>query len=235
MDRLEAIIEKQRELQARVDDRYMSDDPAVRAAFMRDHRGYLADEVAEALYEMPNYKLWKDYNDMSPEKREVQWQKVRMELVDSLHFFVNLLIGAGMTAEEVYQMYMAKNSENHRRQDAGYTSEVSYRDQAVGDVMDIWPDTETFTEFIEMLSEAGIEPDMTKRHDVLYDEILYHMEDMKKDKFNDHHHIGRFSLINKLHSQLGYTDSEIHRIMDEVANELGLRYTNYYGGGYTWQ
>lgn len=135
MDRLEAIIEKQRELQSRVDNRYMSDDPAVRAAFMRDHRGYLADEVAEALYEMPNYKLWKDYSDMSPEKRGVQWQKVRMELIDSLHFFVNLLIGADMTAEEIYQMYMAKNNENHRRQDAGYTSDVSYRDQGVDEVM----------------------------------------------------------------------------------------------------
>lgn len=136
MDRLEAIIEKQRKLQERVDKRYTSEDPAVRAAFMRDHRGYLADELAEALYEMPNYKQWKDYSDMSPEKREVQWQKVRMELIDCLHFFVNLLIGAGMNAEEIYQMYMAKNDENHRRQDAGYTSDVSYREQAVEEVMD---------------------------------------------------------------------------------------------------
>ena len=41
----------------------------------------------------------------------------------------------GMTAEEFFEMYMAKNKENHRRQDAGYTADVSYRDQAVEDVM----------------------------------------------------------------------------------------------------
>lgn len=100
---------------------------------------------------------------------------------------------------------------------------------------DIWPDEETFSEFVSMLNDVGIEPDMSKRYDVLYDEILYHMEDMKKDKFNDHHHIGRFSLINKLHSLLGYTAEEVHKIMDEAAKELGLRFTNYYGGGYTWE
>ena len=98
---------------------------------------------------------------------------------------------------------------------------------------DIWPDDETFSEFIDMLRNAGIEPDMNARHDVLYDEIIYTMEDTKKDKF-DEHHIGQFYLINKLHSQLGYTNEEVHKIMDEVAKELGLRYTAYYGGGYTW-
>lgn len=135
MDRLETIMNMQKGFQERLGTDFANMGDEERAAFMRNHRGYLADEVAEALYEMPNYKMWKNYDDMSPEKREVQWQKVRMELIDSLHFFVNLLLGAGMTAEEVYQMYLAKNKENHRRQDAGYDSETSYRDQAVEDVM----------------------------------------------------------------------------------------------------
>ena len=132
---LKAIMEKQRELQTRLGTNFATMSDEDRAAFMRNHRGYLADEVAEALYEMPNYKLWKDYSNMSPEARDVAWQKVRMELVDSLHFFVNLLLCAGFTAEELYEMYMAKNAENHRRQDAGYTADTSYRDQAVEDVM----------------------------------------------------------------------------------------------------
>ena len=99
---------------------------------------------------------------------------------------------------------------------------------------DIWPDTETFLEFIDLLKDASIEPDMTKRHDVLYDEILYHMEQMKNDKFNYHRHVGRSSLMNELHSQLGYTTEEVYTIMDESAKKLGLSYTTYYGGGYTW-
>lgn len=159
MDRLEAIMEKQRELQTRLGTNFAAMSDEERAAFMRNHRGYLADEVAEALYEVPNYKLWKDYSNVSPEARNIQWQKVRMELIDSLHFFVNLLLCSGMTAEEVYQMYMAKNAENHRRQDAGYTSDVSYRDQSVEDVMStrcsVTYDGETFSseKFIALLTD----------------------------------------------------------------------------------
>lgn len=136
MDRLEQIMEKQRELQLRLGTDFSNMTLEERAAFMRDHRGYLADEVAEALYEMPCYKLWKDYSKMSEGDVLVAWQKVRMELVDSLHFFVNLLLCAGFTAEELHAMYMAKNKENHRRQDEGYDTDCSYRDQAVEDVLD---------------------------------------------------------------------------------------------------
>lgn len=136
MDRLEQIMEKQRELQLRLGTDFSNMTLEERAAFMRDHRGYLADEVAEALYEMPCYKLWKDYSKMSESDVLIAWQKVRMELVDSLHFFVNLLLCAGFTAEELHAMYMAKNKENHRRQDEGYATDCSYRDQAVEDVLD---------------------------------------------------------------------------------------------------
>ena len=99
---------------------------------------------------------------------------------------------------------------------------------------DIWPD-DVFVKFIDTLDTAGIHVDLNARHDVLYDKILYYMEELKKDKFNGVHHIGRFSLINRLASLLGYTDSaDVHKIMNEVAESLGLRYTDYHGGGYTW-
>lgn len=135
MDMLKTIMEKQRELQTRLGTNFAALTDEERAAFMRDHRGYMEDEIAEALYEMPNYKSWKDYSGMSPEKREVQWQKVRMELIDALHFFTNLLLAAGFTAEEVCYMYMEKNKENHERQDRGYSDDVSYREQGVDEVI----------------------------------------------------------------------------------------------------
>lgn len=136
MDKLEQIMDKQAELQKRLGTDFSTMSLEERAEYMRNHRGYLADEIAEALYEMPNYKLWKDYSGMSEGDTHRAWQKVRMELIDSLHFFVNLLLCAGMTADEVYEMYMAKNKENHRRQDEGYTADKSYREQAVEDVME---------------------------------------------------------------------------------------------------
>ena len=132
---LATIMNKQRELQERLGYDFSKMTEAERAEFMRNHRGYLEDEVAEALYEMPGYKTWKDYSGMSDEAKEIAWAKVRMELIDALHFFINLLLDAGFTADEVFKMYMMKNAENHRRQDEGYTADVSYRDQAVEDVM----------------------------------------------------------------------------------------------------
>lgn len=135
MDKLEQIMKKQAELQKRLGTDFSNMTLEERADFMRNHRGYLADEVAEALYEMPYYKLWKNYDKMNEEDITAAWQKVHMELIDSLHFFVNLLLCAGMTADEVHDMYMMKNKENHRRQDEGYTADVSYREQSVEDVM----------------------------------------------------------------------------------------------------
>lgn len=132
---LATIMKKQREFQERLGFNFSTMTEQERAEFMRNHRGYLEDELAEALYEMPGYKTWKDYSGMSTEAKEIAWQKVRMELVDAFHFFVNLLLGAGFTADELFKMYLMKNSENNRRQDAGYTSDVNYRDQAVEDVM----------------------------------------------------------------------------------------------------
>lgn len=132
---LTTIMNKQREFQERLGFKFSEMTEQERAGFMRNHRGYLEDELAEALYEMPGYKTWKDYSSMSTEAKEIAWQKVRMELIDALHFFVNLLLCAGFTADEVLNMYLMKNAENNRRQDAGYTADDSYRDQPVEDVM----------------------------------------------------------------------------------------------------
>lgn len=136
---LDTMMSMQKNLQARLGTNFAELSDEERAQFMRNHRGYLEDELAEALYEMPYYKLWKDYSTMNPEAGDVAWQKVRMELIDALHFFMNLLLCAGMTAEEVFNMYLMKNKENFERQDRGYTSDVSYREQAVEDVMESTP------------------------------------------------------------------------------------------------
>ena len=139
MDKLTHIMALQADLQRRLGTDFTKMSMEERVDFMRNHRGYLADELAEAMYELPYYKKWKDYSHMSEEAAAYAMQKVRMELVDCLHFFINLLLCAGMTADEVYDMYVAKNKENHRRQDDGYTADKSYRDQAVEDVMSTKP------------------------------------------------------------------------------------------------
>jgi dimeric dUTPase (all-alpha-NTP-PPase superfamily) len=106
-----------------------------RTAFVKEHSIHLNQEINELLYELPFFKPWKDYSGMSEEEMHEAIQKAKMELVDSWHFFMNIALGLGMTAEEFDAMYCAKNKENHRRQDAGYTAGVSYKNQSVDEVM----------------------------------------------------------------------------------------------------
>ena len=44
----------------------------------------------------------------------------KFEIIDILHFFMNMAISIGMTPQEMYNMYMSKNTENRDRQSRGY-------------------------------------------------------------------------------------------------------------------
>lgn len=44
----------------------------------------------------------------------------KFEIIDILHFFMNMAISIGMTPQEMYNMYMSKNAENRDRQSRGY-------------------------------------------------------------------------------------------------------------------
>ena len=68
----------------------------------------MLSELAELIDEV-NFKWWKN-------PKEVSEQRVKEEIVDILHFFTAMCLHAGMTADELYEMYMEKNKENFDRQ-----------------------------------------------------------------------------------------------------------------------
>lgn len=68
----------------------------------------MISELAELLAEV-NFKWWKN-------PKPVDTAAVKEELVDILHFFVGMCLRAGMTSEEMYRIYLAKNEENFKRQ-----------------------------------------------------------------------------------------------------------------------
>jgi dimeric dUTPase (all-alpha-NTP-PPase superfamily) len=47
-------------------------------------------------------------------------EKMQGELVDLLHFWLNLCLVARMTPSDVLNKYLEKNKLNHTRQDTGY-------------------------------------------------------------------------------------------------------------------
>ncbi|MDR3051625.1 MAG: dUTPase [Oscillospiraceae bacterium] len=82
----------------------------------------LMSELAELVDEV-NFKWWKN-------PKPVNEDAVKEELVDILHFFVSMCLKMGMTAQELYDIYLRKNAENIRRQQGrsdkpGYTAPVA--------------------------------------------------------------------------------------------------------------
>lgn len=78
----------------------------------------MVSELGELLDEV-SFKWWKD--------QEVDPEAAKEELVDILHFFVSMCIKAGITSQDLYEAYLAKNKENFARQNGesdkpGYTS-----------------------------------------------------------------------------------------------------------------
>lgn len=113
IDMLENIFRMQRDLQARIGIDLDNMTDADRADALRVNAYALEDEIHEALRET----RWKPWAKPGPVFRDRA--KYVEELVDSLHFFVNLCLHGGISADELYREYLAKNLINHERQDSG--------------------------------------------------------------------------------------------------------------------
>lgn len=120
MNELEYMFKIQKAFQDRVDQRYKSTDLKERAAFLRDHFVFCNQEMQEMLYEIPFFKHWKDYSKMTDEEIKEAYDKAKEEIIDAWHFFINIMLGLGMTAEELFTRYLDKHKENIRRQNEGY-------------------------------------------------------------------------------------------------------------------
>lgn len=68
--------------------------------------------------ELRDELLWKWWS-----KDALDMQNIRVEIVDQLHFWISLALTAGLSAEDVFQAYIRKNTVNHQRQDKEYSKE----------------------------------------------------------------------------------------------------------------
>jgi len=100
-----------------------------RTAFIKEHSLHLNQEINEMLYELPYFKPWKDYAGMDTEAKQVAFAAARKEMIDAWHFFMNIMLALGFSAEEFIAMYFEKNKINYQRQKDGYTFDKSYREE----------------------------------------------------------------------------------------------------------
>lgn len=82
-----------------------------RAVYIRNMVLALTDELHEALRETG----WKPWST----KRHLNRDPYVDELVDAFHFFMNLMLVAGVSWEELETCYKAKNHVNFMRADSG--------------------------------------------------------------------------------------------------------------------
>lgn len=120
-DKLEEIFNIQKQLQEKTMG-YSFDNMTSqeRANYIKSMILWQTDETHEALHELPYAKEWSKKYDKSDYNHEKQWKLFKEEMIDSLHFFINIMIAAGFTPQEIYDMYIEKNKENIDRQKRGY-------------------------------------------------------------------------------------------------------------------
>jgi dimeric dUTPase (all-alpha-NTP-PPase superfamily) len=110
---LKDVFEKQIELNERINPTLYKDieNPEIRRKWFLNFELAMRQEMAEAIDSL-NWKWWK--------KDEEDWDNIKVELVDILHFWVSMCTVAGLDAEDVMALYAKKNKLNHTRQEKGY-------------------------------------------------------------------------------------------------------------------
>lgn len=112
--RLTKMLEMQRSLQLRYNNGKAIEDfsDAERMEAIRDNILACTDELHEAMAET-GWKPWATSN-------HINVKSFHSEMVDAWHFFMNLMLHSGMTADDLYQGYVDKHQTNIKRQDDGY-------------------------------------------------------------------------------------------------------------------
>ena len=110
---LQEIFDEQVRLNEKINpDLYREiDDPEIKRERFLQFELALRQESAEAIDSL-NWKWWKKEDD--------DWDNIKIELVDMLHFWVSMCTIAGLSAEDVINLYLKKNQLNHKRQNEGY-------------------------------------------------------------------------------------------------------------------
>jgi len=110
---LNDVFQEQKRLNEKINSDLYNEikDPEIRRQRFLDFELAMRQESAEAVDSL-NWKWWK--------KDEDDWDNVKIELVDMLHFWVSMCTVAGLDANEVFDLYFKKNRLNHKRQEQGY-------------------------------------------------------------------------------------------------------------------
>jgi NTP pyrophosphatase (non-canonical NTP hydrolase) len=72
------------------------------------------------LSELLEWTNWKQHKKTRVEYTPERLKEIRIELIDILHYWMNLCIIWDLTPENIVRIYEEKNKENHERQNKSY-------------------------------------------------------------------------------------------------------------------
>ena len=113
MDKLEQLFKWQKEFMKKIGMEKLPINSSTGQDQIRITTFYLTEELFEAM----NLLKMKPWRKNAPETDE---NKYKGELIDAFHFFLELLIISGITAEDLHFIYAMKMMENINRQKKGY-------------------------------------------------------------------------------------------------------------------
>jgi hypothetical protein len=116
MDNLRAILAAQSGLQTRLGRIFAAMTVEEKIECIRMDVLACEAELHEALDET----TWKPWTHG---EKTIDRDKFIGELVDAMHFLMNLFLTVEATSDEIYTRYMEKNMRNHARQDNAYTGD----------------------------------------------------------------------------------------------------------------
>jgi dimeric dUTPase (all-alpha-NTP-PPase superfamily) len=111
-DMMATMFSMQKDLNAHIGVNTDSMDEQEQVRWILNYTRAMSQELAELTDSVP-WKWWAKYQTYDK-------QNARVEVVDLFHFLISLAQTLGMTAEDVYGLYMKKNELNWKRQKTGY-------------------------------------------------------------------------------------------------------------------
>lgn len=102
-------------------------DPVDAGAWLNDYIAAASNELEE----LRDCTYWKHWCREAKEGKRFaihDLQNARVEVIDLLFFWISMAQCVGLTAADVYELYMKKLDVNHARQDSGYS--MSSKDES---------------------------------------------------------------------------------------------------------
>ncbi len=121
---LDELVKYQLALVEKIDQRMGSDQLGILLRGSDKDRVMLTYELLNCLHneveEVRDWLPWKSWREYKNYNLQEHLPEIKMEVVDLMHFVIELMMCVGMTTEEMSRMFHAKHLENLNRQERGY-------------------------------------------------------------------------------------------------------------------